>query len=534
MSKFLEYVGLTEDTIQRMYSQRPTSLRAMLLNTCSSHPDKVAMIDSKRRITYKTLREEAEALSAVFQKNFNINKGDRIAILLPNGVDYAIFYLAIAQLGAIAVSLNTRCSADELQFMIEDAQPRLLITYPDLFEVIRAFALEYFTPENIITTESTKQPDQFPLLSQLLVEGKRHSTDYPTIEPSDISGLMYTSGTTGRPKGAQISHGNIIANSIVLSICYLCVEDDIDLILVPLFHATGLHGQVMRAIYMGSTCVIVEKFNAVAAMQTIETEKVNTCVAVPTIFWLMMVNPDFDAYDLSSLKRIIYGGSPASEKFIESIHAKFPQALQLNAYGLTECTSVATVLPHSEARRKIGSIGLPTPFSNLEIVDASGRPLPPDAVGELLINSPQICHGYWKNPEATERTFRQGWVHTGDLAKIDPEGFVYLMDRKKDMIIRGGENIYTIEVENALYGHSKILEAAVVGVPDQIFGELVKACVVLKNGETADAEEIQRHCSERLADYKVPKFIQFYESLPRNAAGKIIKEKLLSCPEMQE
>ena len=277
---------------------------------------------------------------------------------------------------------------------------------------------------------------------------------------------------------------------------------------------------------MGSTCVIVEKFNAVVAMQTIETEKVNTCVAVPTIYWLMMVNPNFDSYDLSSLKRIIYGGSPASKKFIESIHAKFPQAMQLNAYGLTECTSVATVLPHSEALRKIDSIGLPTIGSEIKIIDEKDNEVNTNIVGELLIKSPQVCQGYWKNSKATETSFKNGWLYTGDLAIVDEEGFIYLMDRKNNIIIRGGENIYSIEVENVLYSYPKILEAAVTGVPDEIFGEQVKACVVLKAGEESSEEEIRSHCNRYLADYKVPKYIAFYDELPKNPAGKVIKENL--------
>jgi len=534
MRKLLDYLGVSPETIDRRYRQRPTSLRQMLLDTCSRHPGKVAMIDASRRVTYRTLLQWTEALSASLQHNYQIKKGDRIAILLPNCIDYAVSYLAAAQLGAISVSLNARCGVDELKYMIRDSQPKLLLAHPDLLERIETFSLQYFSPDRIIVTEPNARSGRYALLSEMTAKGQSRTIEFPSMEESDISGLMYTSGTTGRPKGAQISQGNIIANSIVLSFCYLCAETDIDLVLAPLFHVTGLHGQIMRAIYAGSTSVIAEKFSPATAMQTIETERVNVCVAVPTIFWLMMVNPDFETYDRSSLKRIIYGGSPASENFIESNHTKFPPALQINAYGLTECTSVATVLPHTEALRKIGSIGLPTPFSKLGIVDAAGRNLPPEAVGELIIKSPQICQGYWKNPAATEETFRQGWMHTGDLAKIDAEGFVYLMDRKKDMIIRGGENIYSIEVENALYDHAKVLEAAVVGVPDEIFGEQVKACVVLKCGQKADAEEILRHCSQRLADYKIPKFIEFYESLPRNPAGKIIKERLFSSPELQE
>ncbi|MBW1779059.1 MAG: long-chain fatty acid--CoA ligase, partial [Deltaproteobacteria bacterium] len=298
-------------------------------------------------------------------------------------------------------------------------------------------------------------------------------------------------------------------------------------ILAPLFHATALYGQLLRSIYMGSTCVISHKFQAIDAMQAIENEKINVCVAVPTIFWLMMVHGDFNKFNLSSLRRIIYGGSPASESFVRQIASNFPEALQINAYGLTECTSVATTLPPSKCLEKIGSIGLAVPFSEIEIIDPSSHILPPGAIGELIIRGPQVCQGYWKNTNSTSSTFHGGWLHTGDLAKKDANGFIYLMDRKKDMIIRGGENIYSVEVENILYNHPKVLEAAVVGVPDKIFGEQVKACIVLKRGEVSDGNEIREFCRYHLADYKIPKFIEFLDTLPRNHAGKIMKEKLL-------
>jgi acyl-CoA synthetase (AMP-forming)/AMP-acid ligase II len=277
---------------------------------------------------------------------------------------------------------------------------------------------------------------------------------------------------------------------------------------------------------MGSTCVIEEKFNSEMALKTIEKEKVTVCVAVPTIFWLMMVHPAFDSFDLSSLNRIIYGGAPASANYIKQINAKFPDAIQINAYGLTECTSLASALPHREALRKRGSIGLPTIGSEIKIVDENENEVTTNVVGELLIKSSQVCEGYWQNEKATKENFRDGWLYTKDLAKVDKEGFIYLMDRKKNMIIRGGENIYSIEVENVLYSNPKILEAAVVGAPDEIFGEQVKACIVLKANEEASEEEIRLHCNQYLADFKVPKYIEFYDELPRNPAGKVIKEKL--------
>jgi len=527
MRNLSEYLGIEKEVLEKTYSRRPANLGEMLNRSCLNHPDKIALVEENRRISYRNLSALVEKFSYTLRCSYKVRKGDRIAILLPNSIDYAVCYLAAVKTGALAVSLNTRCSAAELHFMIEDAEPKVLIVNHDLFFNIEPFAKKYFSPENIIFSDQTKINDSSPLLSEILSDATPCVEELPKIDESDIAGLMYTSGTTGRPKGAKISHGNIIANSIVLSFVYLCSENDIDLILAPLFHATGLYGQLLRSIYMGSTCVIPHKFQAIDAMQVIEKEKINVCVAVPTIFWLIMVHCDFNKFNLSSLRRIVYGGSPASESFVIQIASNFPKALQINAYGLTECTSVATALPPSECLTKIGSIGLPVPFSEIEIIDPTRHILPPGEIGELIIRGPQVCQSYWKNTNSTSSTFHGGWLHTGDLAKKDSEGFIYLMDRKKDMIIRGGENIYSVEVENALYNHPKVLEAAVVGVPDKIFGEQVKACIVLKSGEVSDADDIRSFCRLYLADYKIPKFIEFLNTLPRNPAGKVIKEKLL-------
>ena len=526
MRNLTEYISEADELIAKRLANCPVTISATLQNTSAQFPKKEALIFESKRLSYQELEEAVESLAVILQSRFRIQKGDRMAILLPNSSAYAVVYLAAARLGAINVTLNTRCRSFELEYMLKNSQPKLLITHPDFLVEIGTFAREYFRPDHIVLVENTTGKG-LKSLTDLLKEGASSSLTPPEIKARDIASLMYTSGTTGRPKAAMISHANIIANSVVLSVVYLCTADDVDLILAPLFHATGLFGQLMRSIYMGSTCVVAQKFKSETALKTIQTEQVSVCVAVPTIFWLMLVDPDFETYELSSLTRIIYGGAPASENFIRQIQKKFPQAVQINAYGLTECTSITSALPFKEAIRKIGSIGLPTPLSQIRIVDGNDNAVGPNTIGELLIKSPQVCPGYWANDRATAEKFKNGWLYTGDLAKQDEEGFIFLMDRKKDMIIRGGENIYTLEVENVLYSHPKVLEAAVVGVADEIFGEQVKAGIVLKTGEIATAEEIRRHCQKFLADYKIPKFIEFFDVLPRNPAGKVIKEKLL-------
>jgi len=525
MKTILDYFKDSEESYRKRFKNRPANISEMVQNTCALYPDKDALIFKNERITYRKLLNLVNSFSAILKNKYSIKPKDRIALLLPNCIDFAISYLAISQIAAISVTLNTRFRSNELIYIISNSQPKILIADTQLFNEIELFALKFFNIENIILTVANEK-NRFVSFPALIKKGESEVFRFSDIKEGEIACLMYTSGTTGRPKGSLISHGNIIANSITLSIVYLCQENDIDLILAPLFHATGLFGQLLRSIYMGSTCVIEEKFNADMALKIIEKEKVTVCVAVPTIFWLMMIHPKFDLHDLSSLTRIIYGGAPATVNYIEQIKAKFPKAIQINAYGLTECTSIASALPHTEAIRKKGSIGLPVPGSEIKIVDENNNEVNKNIVGELIIRSPQVCQGYWEDADATKKSFKNGYLYTGDLAKLDDEGFIYLMDRKKNMIIRGGENIYSIELENVLYSYPKILEAAVVGVPDKIFGEQVKACIVLKSGDVVSEEEIRYYCNQHLADFKVPKYIEFYDELPRNPAGKVMKEKL--------
>jgi acyl-CoA synthetase (AMP-forming)/AMP-acid ligase II len=278
---------------------------------------------------------------------------------------------------------------------------------------------------------------------------------------------------------------------------------------------------------MGGKSVIMKTFKVDEAMAIIEKESITSVVAVPTIYWLMLVSPSFKKYNLTSLRTICYGGAAASPELIVQLSKEFPKAKLINAGGLTEGTSGQYALPAEDGLRKAGAVGLPMPCTELRVVGEHGEDLPPGQVGEMILKGPGICKGYWKKPEATAKSFKDGWLYTGDLAKIDEEGYVWLVDRKTDMIIRGGENIYSIEVENILYFHPKVLEAAVVGVPDKIFGEEVKAFLYLKEGESADEEEIRDHCRKYLADYKVPKYIEFLkEPLPRNPGGKVIKAAL--------
>ena len=262
------------------------------------------------------------------------------------------------------------------------------------------------------------------------------------------------------------------------------------------------------------------------ALSLIEKEKATFTATVPTILWMMMKWPDFKKYDLSHFKKIMYGGSPSSEALIRELNQNFPNAKLCEGFGMTEATVVVTLMPPEDTLRKLGSVGLPVPFLEVKVINEGGKEVNLGEVGELCINGPTVCTGYWNQSEITREAFKDGWLHTGDLARMDEEGFIYIMGRKKEMIIRGGENVYCVEVENVLYSYPKVLEAALIGVPDDIFGEEGKAIIVLKPGEKVFDEEIRAHCRKYLAEYKVPKYVDFVESLPRNPGGKVLKSLL--------
>jgi acyl-CoA synthetase (AMP-forming)/AMP-acid ligase II len=299
---------------------------------------------------------------------------------------------------------------------------------------------------------------------------------------------------------------------------------------VPLFHVTGIAMIMLSHIFAGIPCVYMRSFSTKALLETVSSEKVTQMTSVINILWLLVNHPDFRKYDLRSFKKAGCGGSPATEEMVRGILEKLPNFQLSPGYGLTECHGMVSCTPWEDALRKAGGIGKLLPFTDGKIVDETGNELPPNGIGELLLKSAKNAKGYWKNPEATKETIVDGWVHTGDIGKVDEEGFFYILDRKKDMINRGGEKIYSLEVENTISSLGKVLEVAVVAVPDKVMGEAVKAAVVLKQGEDATEEEVKAFCAEHLADFKVPKYVAFMESLPRNPAGKVIKDRLRDLP----
>jgi acyl-CoA synthetase (AMP-forming)/AMP-acid ligase II len=366
------------------------------------------------------------------------------------------------------------------------------------------------------------------------------------LHPDDDATIFYTSGTTGNPKGALGTHRNICGNLMALAFAGArsamrsagqpeqaanatarTSGRNVYLLSVPFFHATGCHSILVANLAVGGKIVIMHKWDAGRALELIEEERVTTFGGVPAMVWQVLEHPDFDKRDLSSVASIGYGGAPAAPELVRRIEAMFPGRTPSNGYGLTETSSVTTMNSGVDYLRKPDSVGVPVAVCDVKVVDLDGNALPTGSVGELWIKGPNVVAGYWNKPEATAASFSDGWLHSGDVARIDEEGFVYIVDRAKDMIIRGGENVYCVEVEAALFEHPAVTDAAVIGIPHHVLGEEVGAVVHLAPGTAASEQELRDWVAERLAAFKVPVKLWFMDDpLPRNANGKIMKREL--------
>ena len=508
-----------------VYADRPKSLGEMLSNTVDKHRDREGLISGNQRLTYGQFDSLVRSVSSALHHKYGVRKGDRVALMLWNGLEFAISFFALAKLGALAVPINTAFKGEELAYQVKDSGAIVLVVEREFHELIAEVRSEIGDVRHIFVT-GEEPPRGTLAFSELLKQGEPVAVD-TEVRETDAAAILYTSGTTGRPKGALVTHKGIIAAAMDVDEWFDWHVGDKMLLAVPLFHVTGLAMILCSAIYAAVPLVFMKRFKAADALRLIEQERITAMIVVPTIVWLMLNAPEFGQYDLSSLRVVAAGGAASSEALLRLCAEKLADVELVPGYGLTEASGVTHATTSlREALDKIGSVGRPMPVVEAKVVDASGREVPPGESGELLIKGCQVFKGYWNNPEATRETIVDGWLHTGDVAKITADGYTYILDRIKDMIIRGGENIYSIEIENVSYRNPKVLEAAVVGVPDPVFGEQVKAVLVLKPGEQATVEEMQEFYSKHLARYKVPKYIEFREALPRNPAGKVMKAKL--------
>lgn len=537
--------------VYKTYAEAPPTLRDLFAAGHAAFRDREFLIYEDERLTYDAIRRAAAHFAGALSTTYGIKKGDRVAILMRNYPQWPIAFFAGLSLGAIITPMNSWWTGEEIEYGLKDCGARLAIVDPQLFERIQPHweALPELEAMIVARDLEERADPRVRAMESIIGEAKSWASldelplpDTP-IAPDDDATIMYTSGTTGKPKGALASHRAIIANMFNALTCrarrYLRAgealpEPDPDpananktLLAVPFFHATGAFAILIPSWATGAKIISMYKWDVDKALPIIEKEGVNSVGGVPAIAWQLIEHPDRDKYDLSSINTVAYGGAPSSADLVSTIKSTFKQAMPSNGWGMTETCATATQNFGEDYVNRPMSAGVPPPGVELKIVNPDGEELGPNEVGELWCKGASNCKLYWNRPQATAETFIDGWVVTGDLAKIDEEGFLFLVDRAKDMLIRGGENVYCIEVENALYDHPAIMDASVVGIPHKVLGEEVGAVVQLKPGTSVTEDELRAHVAGQIAAFKVPVEVQFQDApLPRNANGKILKSEL--------
>jgi acyl-CoA synthetase (AMP-forming)/AMP-acid ligase II len=525
------YEGIVSETYNgievRAYADRPDNLAAMIEGSVERFGDREAVVDGPVRLTYKAFDRLSNNLAASLKER-GVSKGDRVAILMPNSWEFAVSYLGIVRLGAIAVLLNWRCAGPELEYMLNDSGATCLLMHASYWATIEGVR-EKLNSVMRIYVQGDHVPEKTSAFPELIEkDAPRKITSDPPLSQEDPAAILYTSGTTGLPKGALVLHRNCIANALNAKNIAEGDEHDRTLIIAPMFHATGIHSQLTAFLNIGGCSVIHQTFDPIDTLRTIQDETISFGAGVAAMFWVILNMAPWKDYDLSSLRHFVFGGSPVPVELFHQMIESFPDVQFGNVFGLTEATSIVTFNPHEDILRVPSSVGPPVPVVDVEVVDpTSSEKVPAGKVGEILVKGPTVVKGYWNKPEANAQTFVDGWVRTGDLGHVDEDGYVYVVDRIKDMIVSGGENIYCIEVENAIMQHPAVMEAGVVGVPDPVMQEAVKAVVFLKPGATATEQEIIDHCRQLIAGYKKPKHVVISEGmLPKNPGGKILKKAL--------
>jgi fatty-acyl-CoA synthase len=478
-------------------------------------PDAVALVQDGRRLTYAGLAARAEALAAGLA-GLGVRKGDRVAYMGPNDITTFESLFATARLGAIFVALNTRLAAPEIAYMLDDCDPAVLILSPASEATGRAAAALATAAPRVLGLPG----DYEDLLAA------HHGTPVPDREVGldDSALILYTSGTTGQPKGAVLTHGNITWNTLAQFAHFSIARDTVCICSAPLFHVLALGQITLPALYVGATVVVLPRFDPGDFLATVARERATGFPLAPKMMQMLSEHPAWPATDLSSVRQVVYGGSHITERVAAEWLSRGIQVLQ--GYGMTEAApGVLMALAHG-AREHPTSPGVPHFFTEIALLTSDGRILGGPGQGELLVKGPHVFAGYWRRPDATREAFVSGWFRTGDIVRIDGDGWAHVVDRVKDMIISGGENIYPAQVEAAIAELAPVADCAVVGVPDPQWGEVGWAYIVPRPGHRLDETALREHLAQRLARYKIPKYFAFLEQLPRNAAGKVLRRPL--------
>ena len=542
----------------RVWKNAPPTLRDVFLNG-RTFKDREFLVYENDRATFENFARATIRLAGQLQAD-GVKKGDRVAVIMRNLPEWPVAFWAGVLCGAIVTPLNAWWTGPELEYGLADSGTKVAIVDDERLERIAESIPSLPDLEKVYVTRlagapSTPKTQRLEdVIGPVNDWGKLPDAPLPDValEPEDDATILYTSGTTGRPKGALGTHRNMTSNVMAGGISGVrnflragqpLPESDphklpqrATLLVVPMFHATGLSATLSPTLNAGGKIVLMRRWDAEPAMQLIEREQINATGGVPTIAWQLIEHPARGKYDLSSLQAVSYGGAPSAPELVRKIVEVFPASQPGNGWGMTETTATFTSHLGKDYENRPDSAGPAAPVGEMQIRDpADGTTvLPVNAVGELWVKGPQVVKGYWNKPEATAETFVDGWLRTGDLARLDEEGFLFIIDRAKDMLIRGGENIYCVEVENVLYDHPAVMDAALVGRPHKTLGEEPVAVVHLKPGGTATEDELKALVRGRLAAFKVPVEIRFWpETLPRNANGKIVKTELKKLFEAQ-
>ncbi len=484
-------------------------------------PERLALIDDTtgERYTYRELNARANRLAGSLRERCGVRKGDRVAILARNQVAYLDALFATGKLGAILVPLNWRLTTHELAYMFKDSGASVLIYDADFAATLAPIRPQIAVRHYVAL--GAAGPGDIPYVDLLDRAAAPVSEEVGLDDPHLI---LYTSGTTGAPKGAVLPHRVLVWNSLNTNVGWDLRADDVGIIHTPLFHTGGINVLTLPILHAGGTMVLMRDWNPARCLELIERERVTIFFAVPTMFQMLLDTPTFAAADLSSVRFCIAGGAPCPVPLIQAYQRRNIPFRQ--GYGLTEVSVNCFTLNPEDAIRKAGSVGKPIFHLDARIVDDAGQEVPNGAVGELILRGPTVCTGYWRNAGATAQALQKGWFYTGDLAQIDTEGYYFIVDRKKDMFISGGENVYPAEVERVLYEHQAVLECAVIGVAHSRWGEVGRALVVLRPATLVSEAELIAFCRQRLAAYKTPQSIYFVAELPHNSSGKIMKPEL--------
>jgi acyl-CoA synthetase (AMP-forming)/AMP-acid ligase II len=482
----------------------------LLLRAARRWSDADALVEDDMVLSYA---EAAVAARRVARRLLarGVRPGERIALALPNGWRYAVAYSGVQLAGAVAVMVNTRFTPPEIEYVLADSGARYTIVDTDTAGRVPLVCPHWHVDE---LTAPGPEAEDLPGVS---------------AAGTDVANILYTSGTTGQPKGAMQTHGNVVFNAGTCGTVMGAGPTDRTLVIAPMFHATGIVSQLVGFGAHGAARVFQPRFTVAGMRDALVEHRITFFAGVTAMIHLMLADPTFDPADLPALRTVCFGGGPVAEAFLEEAGKRLPGVTFANVWGLTEATSIVTCAQGQQWLDRPWSVGRPVPGVQVAVsVDGERLATPgPDLVGELWVRGPVVTAGYWHRPQATAETFRaDGWLRTGDVGRVDADGYVQVLDRIKDMIIRGGENVYSLEVEAVLARHPAIMDVAVVGVPDEVMGERVRAVVVLRPGQTLSLDALRGWAATQLADYKLPVELVPLDELPRNANGKILKSRL--------